>query len=64
MVTVELLVVLGLFAMVLVRGGNGGAGAQLVTTGRRRYLRLARHWPWTDVITTAFERLRALPQPG
>ncbi|MFF1910035.1 IS1380 family transposase, partial [Kitasatospora sp. NPDC058218] len=38
--------------------------AQLVTTGRRRYLRLARHWPWTDVITNAFERLQALPNPG
>ncbi|MFD7921582.1 IS1380 family transposase [Streptomyces sp. NPDC059740] len=38
--------------------------AQLVTTGRRRYLRLARHWPWTDEITTAFERLQALPHPG
>ncbi|MEU9044610.1 MULTISPECIES: IS1380 family transposase [unclassified Kitasatospora] len=40
------------------------AAAQLVTTGRRRYLRLARHWPWTDMITTAFERLQALPNPG
>ncbi|MEU3304569.1 IS1380 family transposase [Streptomyces sp. NPDC006678] len=38
--------------------------AQLVTTGRRRWLRLARHWPWTQVITTAFERLQALPVPG
>ncbi|MFF4309894.1 IS1380 family transposase [Streptomyces sp. NPDC001507] len=40
------------------------ATAQLVTTGRRRWLRLARHWPWTHVITTAFERLQALPNPG
>ncbi|MFF2628624.1 IS1380 family transposase [Kitasatospora griseola] len=40
------------------------AAAQLVTTGRRRYLRLARHWPWTDLITSAFERIRALPDPG
>jgi len=38
--------------------------AQLVTTGRRRYLRLARHWPWTDTITSAFARLHALPDPG
>ncbi|MFB7957842.1 IS1380 family transposase [Streptomyces sp. NPDC056045] len=38
--------------------------AQLVTTGRRFWLRLARHWPWTQVITTAFERLQALPVPG
>ncbi|WP_329571091.1 IS1380 family transposase [Kitasatospora sp. NBC_01266] len=40
------------------------AAAQLVTTGRRSYLRLARHWPWTDVITGAFARLHALPDPG
>jgi hypothetical protein len=39
------------------------AAAQLVTTGRRRWLRLARHWPWTPVITTAFDRLQALPNP-
>ncbi|GGU32500.1 hypothetical protein GCM10010289_62260 [Streptomyces violascens] len=38
--------------------------AQLVTTGRRRYLRLAKHWPWTDVITDALNRLHALPNPG
>lgn len=40
------------------------AAAQLVTTGRRRILRLARHWPWTRMITAAFERLQALPNPG
>lgn len=40
------------------------AAAQLVTTGRHRYLRLACHWPWTDVITSAFDHLRALPDPG
>jgi hypothetical protein len=39
------------------------AAARLVTTSRRRILRLARHWPWTDVITTAFARLQALPNP-
>lgn len=38
--------------------------AQLVTTARRRILRLAAHWPWTDVITSAIQRLAALPQPG
>lgn len=38
--------------------------ARLVTTGRRRILRLARHWPWTDVITEAVQRLAALPNPG
>ncbi|MBM9509469.1 transposase, partial [Actinacidiphila acididurans] len=40
------------------------AAAQLVTTGRRRYLRLAAHWPWTHVITAAADRLHALPNPG
>jgi hypothetical protein len=40
------------------------AAAQLVTTGRRRILRLARHWPWTGEITTALERLALLPDPG
>ncbi|WP_042177080.1 IS1380 family transposase [Streptomyces sp. NBRC 110035] len=37
---------------------------QLVTTGRRRILRLAGHWPWTGVITDALERLALLPNPG
>ncbi|GAA2842820.1 IS1380 family transposase [Kitasatospora paracochleata] len=40
------------------------AAAQLVTTGRRSYLRLARHWPWTGTITSAFARLHTLPDPG
>lgn len=40
------------------------AVAQLVTTGRRRHLRFTRHWPWTDVITSAIQRLDALPNPG
>ncbi|MDQ1005620.1 hypothetical protein QFZ82_000104 [Streptomyces sp. V4I23] len=38
--------------------------AQLVTTGRRRILRLAKHWPWTNLITDAWARLEALPSPG
>ncbi|MGY5015135.1 IS1380 family transposase [Streptomyces sp. 900105755] len=38
--------------------------AQLVTTGRRRILRLAHHWPWSGVITEALDRLQALPNPG
>ncbi|MFE4050132.1 IS1380 family transposase [Streptomyces sp. YIM B13518] len=38
--------------------------AQLVTTGRRRILRIARHRPWTDVITGALDRLQVLPNPG
>ncbi|MFD7770458.1 IS1380 family transposase [Streptomyces sp. NPDC059787] len=37
---------------------------QLVTTGRRRILRLAGHWPWTSHITAALERLALLPSPG
>ncbi|KIE25646.1 hypothetical protein LK08_18195 [Streptomyces sp. MUSC 125] len=40
------------------------SAAQLVTTARRRYLRFARHRPWTDVITGALARLEALPNPG
>jgi hypothetical protein len=40
------------------------AAARLVTTSRRRILRLARHWPWTDTITRAFTRLQALPNPN
>jgi hypothetical protein len=40
------------------------AAAQLVTTARRRHLRFAAHWPWTDVITSALTRLDALPNPG
>lgn len=38
--------------------------AQLVITGRRRILRLARDWPWNGVITEALTRLKALPKPG
>ncbi|QGZ52611.1 IS1380 family transposase [Streptomyces sp. QHH-9511] len=40
------------------------AAAQLITTGRRRILRLSKHWPWTGVITDALGRLGALPNPG
>ncbi|GAA0904644.1 hypothetical protein GCM10009549_08230 [Streptomyces thermoalcalitolerans] len=40
------------------------AAAQLVTTGRRRILRLAAHWPWTHEITGALGRLPHLPNPG
>lgn len=36
---------------------------QLVTTGRRRILRLAWHWPWTGVITDALNQLALLPNP-
>ncbi len=40
------------------------ASAQLATTARRRHLRFADHWPWTDVITATLARLAALPNPG
>ncbi|WP_230196743.1 transposase [Streptomyces coriariae] len=36
---------------------------QLVTTGRRRYLRLAEHWPWAHVVTSALGQLDHLPNP-
>lgn len=38
------------------------AAEQLVTTGRRRILRLARHWPGD--ISAALDRLTHLPDPG
>ena len=34
--------------------------ARLITTGRRRILRLSKRWPWTDLITTGHQRLLAL----
>jgi Transposase DDE domain group 1 len=34
--------------------------AHLITTGRRRILRLSKRWPWTDLITTGHQRLVAL----
>jgi hypothetical protein len=39
------------------------AAAQLVTTGRGRILRLAKHWPWTDVITEALQTARCPAEP-
>ncbi|MFE3169954.1 IS1380 family transposase [Streptomyces sp. NPDC059224] len=40
------------------------APAQLVNTGRRRWLRLPTRWLWTAVISHAIVRLHALPNPG
>lgn len=40
------------------------AAAQILTTGRRRWLRFTAKWPWTDVITQALNRLQSLPNPG
>lgn len=34
--------------------------ARVITTGRRRILRLNARWPWTDLITGAHQRLAAL----
>lgn len=33
---------------------------RIITTGRRRILRLPRRWPWTDLITTGHQHLAAL----
>lgn len=40
------------------------AAAQIITTARRRPPRSAHHWPWTDLITTAIQRLASLPNLG
>jgi DDE family transposase len=34
--------------------------ARLITTGRRRILRLSKQWPWADLVTTGHQRLAAL----
>jgi hypothetical protein len=34
---------------------------RLVHSGRRRHLRLPAHWPWADAITTALDRIHAIP---
>ena len=34
--------------------------ARMITTGRRRILRLSKRWPWADLITTGHTRLAAL----
>jgi hypothetical protein len=38
--------------------------ARLTTTARTRHLRFPEHWPWTDLITTAADRLYALAPPA
>lgn len=40
------------------------AAAQMVITARHQHLRFAAHWPWSEVITGARERLQLLPNPG
>jgi len=37
--------------------------ARLVRHGRRRTLKIAATWPWTDQITTAWQRIQAIPHP-
>jgi hypothetical protein len=39
------------------------AAARLTRSARRTRLKLADHWPWTDLILTAWTRLMALPGP-
>ena len=38
------------------------AAARLVHGGRRRYLKIASSWPWAEAITTAWQRIQAIPQ--
>lgn len=51
-------------------GGSGEPVATLLRPGNpgsntaADHIRFARHWPWTDVITEAIQRLAALPNPG
>jgi len=45
------------------RLGLFSCAGRIVKGGRRLRLRLARTWPWTDLITTAINRLQALPAP-
>jgi hypothetical protein len=37
--------------------------ARLTHSGRRRKLRLPRHWPWADQILEAFRRIMIIPAP-
>ena len=39
------------------------AAARLVRGGRRRTLKIAATWPWTDEIVTAWQRIHAIPHP-
>ena len=38
--------------------------ARLTRSGRRRQLRLPRHWPWADQILQAFHRIMIIPAPS
>jgi hypothetical protein len=37
--------------------------ARLVRGGRRRTLKIAATWPWAEQITTAWQRIKAIPHP-
>ena len=39
------------------------AAARLVRGGRRRTLKIAATWPWAETITTAWQRVQAIPHP-
>jgi hypothetical protein len=39
------------------------AAARLVRGGRRRTLKIAAAWPWATAITTAWQRIQAIPHP-
>ena len=39
------------------------AAARLVRGGRRRTLKIAGAWPWTDEIVAAWQRIHAIPHP-
>jgi len=39
------------------------AAARLVHGGRRRTLKIAANWPWTQEIVTAWQRVHAIPHP-
>jgi hypothetical protein len=39
------------------------AAARLARGGRRRRLKIQATWPWAEAITTAWQRIDALPQP-
>jgi len=38
------------------------AAARLARGGRRRHLKIQASWPWAGAITTAWQRITALPQ--
>ncbi|MER7421128.1 IS1380 family transposase [Micromonospora peucetia] len=38
--------------------------ARITRTARRTRLAIAANWPWTDALTSAFNRLTALPRPA